>query len=105
MQLHEFDNVVSMRRLLLLAVFLGFSYGALSPAAANDRQLMADAGNAKKKEDPLTYMRKKYPGCERELMQLCIRSAGVPMPTFCKGTKGLNFKGLTTKDVDSICAK
>lgn len=68
MQLHEFDNVVSMRRLLLLAVFLGFSYGALSPAAANDRQLMADAGNAKKKEDPLTYMRKKFPGCERELM-------------------------------------
>ena len=104
MQLHKFGDVISMRRLLLLPMFLVFFYGALSPAEAKDRILMADAGNAKNRDNPVAYMRKKYPGCEKELLQLCLRSSGASLPKFCQG-KHLNLKDFKNKDVDSICAK
>lgn len=103
MQLHKFDYATVMRRLLSLPMFLAVFYGALSPAVAKDRTLMADAGR-KNTDNPHAYMRKKYPRCEKDLLQLCLRSSGASLPKFCQG-KNLNLKGFKNKDVDSICGK
>lgn len=101
---HKFDDAIAMRGLLLLPMFLAFFYGALSPAVAKDQTLMADAGGLKNTDNPVAYMRKKYPGCEKELLQLCLRSSGASLPKFCQG-KYLNLKDFKNKDVDSICGK
>lgn len=101
---HKFDDAIFMRGLLLLPMFLAVFYGASSPATAQDRQLMADAGNIRNRDNPVAYMRKKYPRCEKELQQLCLRSSGASLPKFCQG-KHLNLKDFTNKDVDSICRK
>jgi hypothetical protein len=49
------------------------------------------------------YMRKKYPQCERHLMQVCRTSTGAALPDFCKSARGLNLSNLNKKDIDEIC--
>lgn len=103
---HKFDYVISTRRLLLLPMFLAFFYGASSPAMAKDQTFMTDASNIRNRDNPVAYMRKKYPGCEKDLQQLCVRSSGASLPKFCQGKHlNLNLKDFTNKDVDSICRK
>jgi hypothetical protein len=49
------------------------------------------------------YMRKKYPQCERQLMQVCETSSGASLPNFCKSARGLNLSNFNKKNIDEIC--